>query len=246
MALKKGAAAIALVALALGAGTMTQWHCPSTMGQGRAGQGAGDASTNESSADHGQPADVPLATLRCDEEKKDTSVIARWDGAPISKEFSPTHGFHHLRFQFPDGEELEFHPQEAPMPGEWTCNIFSPGCGYVALLQSNVAGYHVVELSRLRDYLAGRSPPFATVRYPDEPLMPRNHRHGHWVSPTQFEFFAVAVEAGEGDAWNASSTIRVRADVTQAVQGRTLPLTTLPEPLAEAPDDGCAVADVRP
>ncbi|WP_147439315.1 hypothetical protein [Corallococcus sp. CA049B] len=190
-------------------------------------------------------ADIPLATLRCSLAGTSKGVVARWFGEPVPKEFSPVFGFHALRFQFPSGEELEFKPEELLFPADWNCNIFSPGCRYVALFLGRSAGYHIVELEALQDYLAGRRPPFATLRYSGELPEPHHQGHGRWVSPTEFEFFVFA--PGDVDGWAADgASVRLRAGLAGMRQGSAPPLQVIQEKLAHPPDDGCGAATVHP
>ncbi|WP_147452093.1 hypothetical protein [Corallococcus sp. CA041A] len=190
-------------------------------------------------------ADIPLATLRCALAGTSKDVLARWFGEPVPREFSPVFGFHSLRFQFPRGEELEFKPEELLFPADWNCNIFSPGCRYVALFLGRSVGYHIVELEALQDYLAGRRPPFVTLHYSGELPEPHHYGHGRWVSPTEFEFFVFA--PGDVDGWDAEGTsVRLRVEFAGARQGAAPPLQMIQEKLAHPPDDGCAAADVHP
>lgn len=189
-------------------------------------------------------ADILLARLRCTSTGSNESVVAQWFGEPFPKKFSPVFGFHSLRFQFQNGEELAFNPEWLLSPVDWSCNIFSPGCRYVALMQGSSVGYHVVELGSLRDYLAGRRPPLVALRYSGELPKPHHYGHGRWVSPTEFEFFVFAPSSVDG--WAEAPSVRLRADLAGARPGTDLPLQVIHEKLAEPPADGCAAADVRP
>ncbi|HEX8703128.1 MAG TPA: hypothetical protein VF815_30105 [Myxococcaceae bacterium] len=187
-------------------------------------------------------ADVPLATLGCTMPDSTERIVASWRGSPVPKDFSPVHGFQSLRFQFAGGEELGFRPEAAPSPGDWSCNIFSPGCRYVALLRSNSTGYDVVELTALRAYLTGQSPPLATLRYSGE-LPEPHYGHGRWVSPMEFEFFVSTLS--QGDGWKETEKVRLRAKLEGVRPGANVPLEMIQEQLAQPPEDGCSAADAR-
>lgn len=209
-------------------------------------QGKGSSPTDAALARHEQLTEALLAASSCAPPGATTSVVARWSGESVPQELSPVHGFRSLRFQFPDGEELEFRPQTAPLPGDWSCNLFSPGCRYVALLIGNSKGYHVVELENLRSYLKGQTPPLAVLHYSGELPKPHHYGHGHWVSLAEFEFFVSSTNPSHGDGWAETEGLWLRANASRALPGADLPLAVSRRRFKQPPDDGCAIADARP
>ena len=102
-----------------------------------------------------------------------------------------TYGVRELWFGFEgDPERYRFEPEGALSFADWYFDhLFSPEGTYVLLPQDRFGPYHVVRVSRLGDYLAGRTAPDQVVGYEPEEGSPRGvHGEAKWLSEEEIEY----------------------------------------------------------
>jgi hypothetical protein len=116
------------------------------------------------------------------------AVTAQWLGKPAD-EGPALYGAESLEFTVPGGAVLPFKPTGSLNFSDWSSEVFSPGCGWVLLLQDRFGPYHLVKLERLAAYLGG-GPADAVVETRTPSGEAQVHSEQLWRAPDTFEYFA--------------------------------------------------------
>ncbi|WP_069472927.1 hypothetical protein [Candidatus Marithrix sp. Canyon 246] len=125
----------------------------------------------------------------------DNTVSALWVGVDPNIELETsdmplTFGVHKLYFEFPKTKEkLAFNPRGQLFFSDWSFNIFSPDYRFVVLLQDHYGPYHIIPISNLQDYLAGKNPQFEIVEASNGKVS-AVHGEINWLSIDTIEFSA--------------------------------------------------------
>ncbi len=117
------------------------------------------------------------------------AVTAEWLGAAPSGDAPKSFGVTGLRFRLADGTTRPFAPKGTLEFSDWSFDVFSPDCAWVALLTDRHGPYHAVKVDALSSYLGGAAPS-ASLVFLDDSGPARVHSGARWASPRELEFQA--------------------------------------------------------
>jgi hypothetical protein len=113
-----------------------------------------------------------------------------------------------LAFRFGDGASVGFAPKGQLFFSDWSFDVFSPDCAYVALQVDHYGPVHVVKVAQLREYLAGKAAP-TEVQAPkqaDAPVVGQVQ----WVSASELDLVASAGGGAEALRARVTPSLEVR------------------------------------